>query len=303
MLSFAHGDISYVNNQALQSLLRKIGRKEDELSILHSDPELRTRERLVIGYDEDVRNCQLTHDLLGLFARLLDPPTTSASLAKEIGLEGQKREEEKCFKLLQDEGLLINPDDGKRNVSFKQQTFQLLLSGLKKGIQPEDFSNALREAGKQCGLEFGDSLTQDWGGSERMQKDDYRGIQADIQEWCKFDSAVGFGRFKLGVSDKSYVVKGRSLQNCNIIVQNNFLVPEKTETATVAKQNPEIGTHEFCHFMEGYILGVFQKLFGDRYSVKHLSKSDERPCIFKVSSDQTEDDDDTTTTASREILR
>jgi hypothetical protein len=207
---------------------------------------------------------------------------TESAIRSELNLRDEDLEEEKRFILKSQQGLLINPSDGSRNVSFKQQTFQLLLDGLKQKLSASNFNEALASAGYGCGLRFGEALGNSWGGVERLRAANYRTIQADIQAWSEFDSDVGLGRFQLDL-DTPMQGTPRNLEGCTIRVLNSFLVKDLAATSDSAADksvNEEAHTH--CRFMEGYVGGVFRGLFGGEFFVEHSKDDHESCCKFRI---------------------
>lgn len=278
---------NYREDPELKKIAELTGRNSSELQIVYSDSETESREQIVLGLDGAPKNCRMTKDYLKTFAAALgaagDPEYKSdISIRTKLNLSTDDLEEEKRFILKPQLGLLINPKDGSRNVSFKQQTFQLLLDGLKQKLSAENFNEALVSAGYGCGLRFGEVLGGSWGGVERLKSDTYRPVFSDIHDWCEFDSDVGFGRFQLDLKQK---VAGdlNNLEECTIRVINSFLVKDATNDSKYdsgGTSNEEAHTH--CRFMEGYIAGVFRGLFGGEFSAEHSVDSGESFCKFRI---------------------
>jgi hypothetical protein len=275
----------YRNIPELQEITTAAGKKPSDLQIIHSDREMEIREQLVLGLDGPPRNCRLTKDYICAFAAALRDAgdsdyKTESAIRDKLNLRDEDLEEEKRFILKSQQGLLINPSDRKRNVSFKQETFQLLLDGLKQKLSAANFNEALASAGYGCGLRFGETLGSSWEGLERLKAADYRTVQADIQEWSKFDSDVGLGRFQLDL-DKPMEGTPRHLEGCTIRVLNSFLVKAKSDNVADKNTNQE-EAHTHCRFMEGYIAGVFRGLFGGEFSVEHSIDDRESSCKFRI---------------------
>lgn len=312
--------IEVLGDRRLMDILERLGRKR--IPIIHSDRETEIRDKIVMGYREPPKNSQLTKDYLELFSELLKtedlPPE---ELRKRIGVPGGYWDQERTFSHEAERGTLINPSDGTRNVSFKVETFQLLLMGLKGGykdiiakvekesingaeesvgknnkaakplIKQEWFIGLLRASGMRCGERFGQALEKDWSGIELSQDE-------KIKRWCEFDSDVGFGRFKMDMS--TLFIKGGMLSELDIIMRESFLTA-CDDTVFNRSDGDEEQNHQFCSFMEGYIQGVLNNILENSVEVTHrpLESAGREPffryqdtksesCVFQVKAIESE---------------
>jgi predicted hydrocarbon binding protein len=170
----------------------------------------------------------------------------------------------KTFDVDLDTGIMTNPSDQSRNVSFKAITFGLMLgnictdllsrlplpndTGSEKGLrsdQPHVIGTALLKAGEDAGRRFGTALAG--------QLPQEMPLLEKIALWCDFDTSVGWGRFEsaLTMIDEHHVVG-------KIVLHNNFLVADK-------------GPLDFnlCELMTGYISGVLSAMLGVVIQVRH----------------------------------
>lgn len=178
------------------------------------------------------------------------------------------------------EGSLINATardsrNAPRNVLLNNKTIQTIL----KTILDHDEAT-LEETGYSCGRDFGGVIVA----LHPTEMNDLRGL---INEWFRYDSNAGFGRFDL----KSEIRLGKT-HEIQIVLHNNFLT--SGEIYKIERQS-------LCGFMRGYIRGVFSSLPSEslmkngfkpeKISVKHdshsnecicFSKDERRGCIFTV---------------------
>lgn len=168
------------------------------------------------------------------------------------------------FYLNPGEGVMENPADEARNVSLRVDTLVNLLVNFYKGykdrsekisrIQPEElFSDILFESGRDCGTAFGTNLA----------KQRFRGRNLSdpekIEDWCNFDSDVGFGGMKLTGENQ-------------ILINNLFLV------------DPDIKDSEkLIHFARGYITGVLSQILDSTVDVQILKGKKSGESVFQFS--------------------
>src|ERR1017187_10521469 len=121
---------------------------------------------------------------------------TRSKFIEMLGLDPVVDEEvgTKVFDLVKERGLLFNRSDKSRNVSFKVATLVNLLSNIYAGISEirsrDEADRIFEKAGHVSGTKFGAQM------DESSQRSRYELSDADIvEQWCEFDSDVGFGRF------------------------------------------------------------------------------------------------------------
>ena len=179
-------------------------------------------------------------------------------------------------------GELVNEGDFSRNISFKVDTFDSLLSYMRKYLEDslpylkeeriyEAFIQTLERSGNESGLRFGQTLRNYvW-----LNYDQYSDVEK-VNKWCEFDSRVGWGRFV------PFDISGKELPiSFEIRVINNPFAENRTEEDT-----------DLCPFLSGYIHGVLTRIL-DRdersITVSHelkdcfrIHKNKGRGCIFRV---------------------
>lgn len=277
VLSRVPTSIEFRGDRMLWSALRAMRLGWDDIHILHSDRDIELAEEVRTGYQATPQNRRLTQDYMKLFESLLDPDDVAdTGLASAIGLPEDLEEVDRIFSWESERGAIINPSDGSRNVSFKVETFQVLLQGLEHGLSKIDrfdqtsgdetstsiteqstewIGDVLFTAGRRCGANFGDALAAGWHKSRDM------GIEVKIRKWCEFDSDVGFGRFQL--EPHTIEIKGQKLIHCDVYLRESFLTPAED---TLFK---DAGDHRFCSLMTGYIQGVISRILGYEVEVAH----------------------------------
>lgn len=302
--------IDFRGDRQLRKLLDTLGRKSfDDLYVLHSDRNMEMMESLLLGYRNEPQNLRLTHDYLKLFSELIEtkdiPMATEDNkfelLREAIGLPLDVHDQDRIFRLETDRGALINPNDNSRNVSFKVETFQLLLKGLEEGIseavEQKDmaknmragkishsskqkridkikrkwFEDFLHSAGMKCGENFGRTIRESsefWINVEEK----YLGEEAKLRKWCTFDSDVGFGKFSL-FSETVKIVGGKFSEG-DIILRESFL------TSANDMNLKETENHRYCSFMTGYIHGVLRQILNGKIKVSHPRISKEKMLEF-----------------------
>jgi cellulose biosynthesis protein BcsQ len=197
-----------------------------------------------------------THLVKG-YAELLavalgEAPATGAellgSLPQDEVIEGARPQ----FFLLRDQGILLNPADQARNVSFRVETFCALLDDLHRELiaatatpgQTEQLSQrALAVAGEETGSKFGKSLA-----TTLAEKADPKTDEARIRSWCEFDSRVGFGGLDL---TRLELDETKAAKEGTIAVAGNFLAVDRK----LDDEDPDL-----CPLLTGYIKGVLSML-------------------------------------------
>lgn len=299
--------IDFAGDRKLKSTIKDINpkMKMDDLSVLYSDRDLEMMEGLRLGYHRKIDIKKLTYDYVKLFEKLIndDSPETNSENNKEPGwlrialdLPPDIVEQDRIFTLEFERGALINPNDDSRNVSFKVETFQLLLKGLEEGISKiksrqdsnEDshkwFEELLLTAGEKCGEKFGSALANMWSSEVDI------GEHAKLKKWCVFDSDVGFGKFVV----RKTKMDDDKIYRAEIILRESFLTEAKD--VLDKEKTDDKSKHKYCDWMTGYITGVVNMIFKDKIYVKHeemtegevkdyYKTSDTRSesCIFVVS--------------------
>lgn len=172
--------------------------REQDFVLLSETREIEGQERILFEQrkEKDILR-QLSHDYLGLCARLAppadhpqDPAAAEAWWYKQLGMRRDARILAKQFDNYPHQGTLLNVDE-QPHIAMRVRTFHLLLEGLLEACRsggPDARRNALVTVGRRCGRDFAAELN-----------DIFReeGIEVSfsmrIERWAEFDSGVGIG--------------------------------------------------------------------------------------------------------------
>ncbi len=200
------------------------------------------------------------------------------------------------FEWIQYRGLLINKNDESRNIAFKVETFDNILSNIYEGVennikkisashklnlQVEEIrkipKSIILDSGYKSGLNFG------WVMHEIIQRknEDFT-LKKKIEEWCKFDSDVGFGKLDLVENENSKIDYGSTKKlSFTIKLSDNFIVYKRDENHT-----------NLCSFIAGYIRGVLEKVTQQPLEITHAPHNCEQfqpgqnYCLFELNTDE-----------------
>lgn len=142
-------------------------------------------------------------------------------------------------------GLIINQSDGTRNISYKVETINRMLSVVYEKVtalaSEEDANSVLYDMGYDSGSAFGCIINGRWELENNLSLND------KITMWCDFDSEVGWGRFvnNLKIDEEEGTISG------TIDINENFLC-----------YNRKKGDVKICVFLKGYCEGVLEELLG-----------------------------------------
>ncbi len=221
-------------------------------------------------------------DITEAFPRLMDAirkkypkataPTASTSNG-DLGEEGKKTKT--VFEYDSNRGIMINPEDRMRNVSFRQDTFINMMGGIFSEIANTIDADHAEKVYYQCGFDggsnFGTRLNQ-------MLENSNMSIVEKLQKWCEFDSCVGWGRFQTNIEldeEKGTLSGTLGINEC-------FFVDKKHN-------------HKICSYIIGYCTGVIEALLGNidvtltcvTCPMKNKFKSE---CVFNISLTMEEND-------------
>ncbi len=147
------------------------------------------------------------------------------------------------FEYNPERGIMINPEDHQRNVSFRTDTFTNMMGGIyEKVCEISDEQTAAQiffNSGYVSGKSFADRINSQWDTGYTLPQ-----LKKKIQKWCEFDSAVGWGNFSADIDYNDE----RGLYGQLLI--NEAFVVDKTHKRKV------------CHFIKGYCTGVLETLLG-----------------------------------------
>ncbi len=166
-------------------------------------------------------------------------------------------------------GLMINPADGERNVSFRTDTFINMMGGIYEKVAAiggeENARRIFFESGYESGKNFANRINSKWGNGFSINE-----MKKKIQKWCAFDSVVGWGKFEADIQfDEENDTFGGTLA-----ITEAFIVDTQHK-------------RKVCEFIRGYCTGVLDTLLGD-LDVElvccscRLEKKLSRKCIFEI---------------------
>jgi len=180
---------------------------------------------------------------LGLFSMDEGIKAAFESQPKTTTVNGEEREMVNIA-LIRDRGIIINQSDESRNVSYKVDTINRMLSVVyQKTCELADEKTAERmlfDMGYDSGNAFGNIMNERWETNNISYVDKFK-------KWCDFDSEVGWGRFTstLTVDEEEGRIDG------TLEIKENFLCHGR-------KKNDV----KICSFMKGYCEGVIEELLG-----------------------------------------
>ena len=227
------------------------------------------RSQRVIVEGEDVSEAfpRLMDAIRNKYPKIVKKPAPAAAPDTDSE-ESQKTKT--IFEYDADRGIMINPEDRMRNISFRQDTFTNMMSGIfdeiTKSVDLERSQKVFFDCGYEGGSNFGTRLNQ-------MMENSHYTIQEKLKKWCEFDSCVGWGRFQIDIDldeDNGTLSGTLSINEC-------FMVDKKHK-------------HKICSFIIGYCTGVIEALLGDIEIVlscktcplKNKFKSE---CVFEIALD------------------
>lgn len=147
------------------------------------------------------------------------------------------------FEYIASRGIMINPEDHQRNVSFRTDTFIGLLSGIFDNVVSlaglEKACSIFHETGYNSGRNFAQRLNSSWEFSDGGSVS----IASKLRKWCEFDSNVGWGRFDVNVT----VDEETGDFDGTLTINECFIVDRKERK-------------QICEFIRGYCEGVIETL-------------------------------------------
>lgn len=179
---------------------------------------------------------------------------------------------QKTFNYLENRGLIINPSDESRNISFKVESinsiFETIVQELTAGNH--DIGSIFHKSGYASGEKFGAIMNEKW----ELTKDDIS-LEDKISKWCQFDSDVGWGKLsnKTNIDYENFDISG------SIELNENFQAYKRLSKNL-----------EDCELMKGYISGVLQHLLSGLETTIECDMSKcprqnpfHKKCIFNIS--------------------
>lgn len=146
------------------------------------------------------------------------------------------------FDFVPERGIMINPEDHQRNVSFRTDTFVNMMGGIFEKVEQlageEEAEKIFFDSGYVSGKNFAERIDNQWDTGYSFED-----IKMKLEKWCKFDSAVGWGRFEseLDIDEEKDCLSG------SISISEAFIVDNKKK-------------RKICAFIRGYCTGVVEIL-------------------------------------------
>ncbi len=147
------------------------------------------------------------------------------------------------FEYIPERGIMINPEDHQRNVSFRNDTLINLMGGIYEKVasfvDEKSAEEIFYSSGYAGGRNFGERIKNQWnlGGS-------LEAIKKKLDKWCQFDSAVGWGKFTVELQPYD---RENNCLNGSLSISEAFIVDR-------------VGKRKICGFIRGYCTGVMETL-------------------------------------------
>ena len=176
---------------------------------------------------------------------------------------------QKVFNYIPHRGIMINPEDQQRNVSFRTDTFIGMMGGIFDEVvslsDQEHAKKTFQLSGYACGQSFAQRLNSHWdlsaGGTSLYAE--------KLRKWCEFDSDVGWGKFDIDVevNEETGDFRGR------LTISECFIVDIKNK-------------RHICEFVKGYCEGVIETLLSIKVTlvcrVCPLINRFKNACVFDI---------------------
>jgi len=213
------------------------------ISNLDFAPIVEIRNRVTHkGYKPTRLEAELVFNYLRSFLSLTGlAEIEDAAVAKE-----EPQGDVKTFRYIKERGIIVNPEDGSRNVSYKVETLNNMLATITDKVavhsDQETALNILHDSGYGGGAQFGQTMNEQW-----ELEDAQMSLEDKVSKWCEFDSEVGWGKF----SNEMTIDEDEGELSGKIVIHENFLSYKR-------KKNDSF----ICEYMKGYVEGVIEELLG-----------------------------------------
>lgn len=182
-------------------------------------------------------------------------PKRKEVVVEEEEADKKPKNTKTIFEYIPDRGIMINPEDHQRNVSFRTDTLINMMGGIYDKVSAITADPAVSEeiffsSGFVSGKNFAERINSQWDTGNTI--DD---IRRKLKKWCEFDSAVGWGKFSV---DIEYDEEDDRLEG-TLRINEAFLVDK-------------LHKRKVCSFIRGYCTGVMETLL-DEWQVKLTCKA------------------------------
>jgi len=224
-----------------------VNKKKPLLPIFIENFEMKDEYRYYLGRKQWVE--AYSNPLYCYFAEIYDavienlPADKRPNMMKvEEPKEAESINKTTVFEFNSERGIMVNPEDHQRNVSFRTDTFVNMMGGIfekvKELVGDEEAENIFYNSGYSSGKNFAERINSQWDTGFSA-----RGVQLKFDKWCQFDSAVGWGKFTstINFDEQNDTITG------TICINEAFIVDNKNK-------------RKICAFIKGYCTGVVEIL-------------------------------------------
>ncbi len=173
-----------------------------------------------------------------------EPETTQKPILPAAEQSPAKNNSTTVFNYIRERGIMVNPEDGQRNVSFRTDTFINLLGGIYESVSDiagiEKADRIFHVSGYESGQNFAERLNDKWD----VQQSSPTSFEEKLTKWCEFDSNVGWGKFDISVD-----IDDEGKFSGHLTINECFIVDKKKK-------------RHICEFIKGYCEGVIETLLG-----------------------------------------
>ena len=224
------------------------------------------RVQRVVAYPDDPRSY-----FENILAELIKYIPRETVIKNEVSKPVERTDPTKTtvFDYYPERGIMVNPEDHQRNVSFRTDTFVNMMRGVYEKIEsiagPEEAEKSFFDSGYVSGRSFAERIEEQWSVGFS-----YENVKFKFEKWCEFDSAVGWGRFssEIRIDEESDALTGF------ISISEPFITDYKKKT-------------KICGFIRGYCTGVAEVLLNNvevelvckECPLKNKFKS---KCVFEI---------------------
>ena len=226
------------------------------------------RKQRIIAYPGDPRNH--FEKLLDALSSVIHFPEKRSEQKQQFTLKVADAENtQKVFNYIPHRGIMINPEDQQRNVSFRTDTFIGMLGGIfNEVIKLSDNEHAKKifhESGYACGYSFAQRLNSHWD----LSSSGASLYEEKLRKWCQFDSDVGWGKFDISIDVNEETGDFRG----ELTISECFIVDIKDK-------------RPICEFVKGYCDGVIETLLGVKVELIcrtcPLKNRFKNACVFDI---------------------
>lgn len=197
------------------------------------------RKHWIIAYPDNPQ--VYFSDILNEVSKYI-PTTLRVKEPNPVKNEREDLSKTTVFDYYPERGIMVNPKDHQRNVSFRTDTFVSMMGGIYEKVESlagsEEAENIFFESGYVSGKNFAERINNQWDTGYSFED-----IKMKINKWCEFDSAVGWGHF----SSNLFIDEENDCLNGKICINEPFIVDHKKK-------------RKICSFIRGYSSGVVETL-------------------------------------------